>query len=283
MSGTEERDDWLDAFDLDELEDPALPEVDAAAERIGTALGSGPTRSWLVPTALVAVAAGVLLGVGVGVGVWLGGRPLDVVGLETVPATIIEEPEAGPDDRRPEDREPVAEVEAVEPDPAPDVEESPRVERPPSALPGLIEHAGTAVVVADGEAVLSRGLLTYVHDATHEPGVGTVAWAGLPVRARPLGTVFVAAAGVDVAVLRVSDGEVALEHRDGRVLSSLSPGDELTVLAAPDVASGVRLLPTGAFSVDEVAELIDDPAASREAVSLVTRLRLAALNAGGTP
>ena len=71
MSGTEERDDWLDAFDLDELEDPALPEVDAAAERIGTALGSGPTRSWLVPTALVAVAAGVLLGVGVGVGVWL--------------------------------------------------------------------------------------------------------------------------------------------------------------------------------------------------------------------
>lgn len=264
-----DEDAWLDAFDLDDLDVDELAEVDAAAARVAASLpsqGADPRVTWLV--AGLALAAGVLIGAGV---VW------SMVG--PVPDTPAPSPVVA-STAAPEATVPVLPAPPLVPG-QPAAADTP-VALPVDAVPagpppGLFRHGDTEVALRGQTAELSRGLLAYVHDTAHSPPVDTIRWTSMPVTARPVGTAFVAAADDDAAVVRVTDGSVLVHHTRGSLLASLRPGDEITVLRAPEHPLGVRLLPTGAFTLDEIAELTEDASLARQAVSLVTRARLAAL------
>ncbi|MFT5458269.1 MAG: hypothetical protein ACI9K2_004774, partial [Myxococcota bacterium] len=150
----------------------------------------------------------------------------------------------------------------------------------PVLQPGLITDGGARVRVIDGVATLAAGLLTYLHDATHEPGVRRVAWVDLDISAVPVGTAFRAVARPRVGAVAVSDGRVRVVHDDGTVLAELEAGDE--VAAVPDLADprGVTLLHTDGLPLDAVRAAVPDDCLCRpeDVVASVAALRLAALD-----
>ena len=123
----------------------------------------------------------------------------------------------------------------------------------------------------DGAAVLSDGLLGYVHDAAHTPGVNRVVWASPAVVARPTGTAFLSLARPALAALSVSEGRVELERLDGTLLAVLGPGDEAI---ACDLAGATHAAVVTGLAIDELAAATApcDPAA---VIAAVSSLRLA--------
>jgi hypothetical protein len=304
----EDPDAWLDAFDPADLDDPQLDEIDASADRINRAVGrasvpaapqagaSAPAAGLVgrasVPALLLALAAGALFGAW-----WVQAptTPVPVAAPHPVPVPVpLPVPETAPAPT-PEPAEvaatpdagearPIARPErATHPEPAPEpaVAEEPAeaVVAAPEKVrkqPGLIAHTDAKVVIQGDAAVISAGLLTFVRDETHQPGVERVVWRDLPLIARPVGTEFTVGSGPSLASIAVADGRVVLEHTDGSVLASLGPGDELSVTADDRSPLGLRLLHTDDVPLDEL-EALKCRCRPEDLVALVASLRFAML------
>ncbi|MBX2803572.1 MAG: hypothetical protein KTR31_38190 [Myxococcales bacterium] len=257
-------DPWLDAFDLDELDDPDLRSIDDAVARLKQQVTPAPprrSRGWMWLGLAAALAAGALLGVG-----WGQQRPIDTA---PVVARPLPAPEATPP--TPERKPPTPDATAAPPEPRV-VEQAPREPAPPKE-PGLEPHPNATVRLQDDAAVLVTGTLRYVHDATHDPGVTQVRWDRLPLVATPIGTVFTVASEGDLAALTVSVGQIRLTHSDGRVLTTLDAGQEVAVFADPQSPNGLRVMALDGMPLDQVDDLLDGPEA-KALVSVVALLRL---------
>lgn len=280
-------DDWLDAFDPEALDDPDLPRVDEAVRRALDRLevsaeavvtgppGAIPRRPWR-RVAGVALAAGVLLGLALA-----RTRPVEPPAPAPSPAPVVEDAPvvvAAPPEVVPEP--------ALGPEPETALEPPPTVARvTPRAMvrvraDGLMAYPGAEYAVADGAAVLSKGVLTFARDDDHDPGVDRVRWADVPVVARPVGTVFTAIAMPGVAALDVSEGRVDLELLDGTPLASLRTGLELTVVIDPDSPTGLRVLYSDHMPLDVVRSMVPPACACRpeDVVAAVAGLRFAGEN-----
>ena len=149
---------------------------------------------------------------------------------------------------------------------------------PKRALPGLVPDGSAVVTIARDRAVLHRGLLTYIHDADHEPGVHRVGLDDLPVLLEPVGTRFAAHAARFVGALRVTEGTVRVVHRDGTLLAHLSPGQEVVTVSDLDARLGVRLINTTDLPLDVLpAQLPPDCLCHpKDVIASIAAVRLAA-------
>lgn len=260
-------DRWLDAFGEADLRDPDLPRIDAAVARLAAGRAR-PRRRWAARTvAGAALAAAAMIAF----------AP-DPPSPTVAPVAHHPPPAAG-------DEEPPAPIavpwtpgpERVAPDPPAD---EVALVRP---SPGLLPASDAVVVVADGRATLIAGRLGYVHDAQHEPGVRSVAFADLPVTIEPVGTAFTVEDRDSVGAIRVTDGSVRVVHDDGTVLASLSAGDDALVVIDPRADRDVVVLDTTGKSLDAVRDAlpIDCLCRPRDAVAAIASLRF--ITRGGQP
>lgn len=289
MTDPEDDDRWLDAFSSEDVDDPELAAFNAAVSRLvelarapePVAEAPSPRRSW-VGWAFVAVAVAAVL-----IGTFTAFQLLDGLPSSAPPS---DRPEVAESNEGPA---PTPPPEVKVPTPAPEsavAEASERrgVERPArqrsaplpdrSPQPGLFPSADAVVDVRDGTAHLAGGSVRYWHDATHEPGVRAVAWDQLPVLAVPVGTRFTAVASRGLAAIEVREGTVAVEHRSGVRLSTLSAGDELVLFDDSAEDHGVRLIQTGAMTTDELRDLPLSDTTSDAVFDVVTWMRLARLH-----
>jgi hypothetical protein len=130
--------------------------------------------------------------------------------------------------------------------------------------------------VEGGVAYLAAGQLGWIHDAEHDPGVGSVALRTVPVALEPVGTAFVAEARPFVGAVRVTAGRVRVVHTDGTVLAELGPGQEAVAVTDLDSPIDVRLIHTTDLRLDALgAQLPSDcPCHLRDVVATVASLRL---------
>lgn len=268
------KDDWLDAFEAADFEDPELEAVDDAVQGVLERLDPvAPTsRGWGRVVALGLVAAAALVALGWALGTTAESEPL--------PDAVVHAPRArvepGPPSTISVPAEPVGRPapaagapDRVEPDA---VAEVVAVEEAP--LSGLILDEAQVRFEGDG-VVLTSGRLRYLHDATHEPGVRRVHLAALDLELRPVGTAFDVVAQETAGIVRVDDGRVQV-LADAVVLATLTVGDEL--VAVPDVqtTAGVRLLRTTGLPLDAVELMVPDDCLCKPAdiVKTVARMRL---------
>jgi len=252
-------DAWLDAFDPAEPDNPELTAFDRSVERL-LARSVRPRRAHRRAWMLVAFAASLALIVGIGFGSRLSEPAPVEVGLEPPPTEPVPPPPEAVVPPAPA-RRPIAGTPAA-----------PAAPRRPE--PGLLPYDGAMLHLRDGTAILDRGVLRYVHDPEHDPGVERVRWSTLPVVATPVGTDFTVAAAADLGAIVVEAGVVRLELVDGTLLALLSAGDEIVILSDPEAPAGLRLLATGGRALDELASLAGSQARP-ELVALVASVRLA--------
>lgn len=271
-------DPWLDAFDLDDLDNPDLEAVDDAVARLKQHVvpTAGPRRSstWLWAGLAAALAAGALLGVG-----WSQLWQRDASSVAAAPPAPTA-PLPTPRPTPPPLPQPVPDVPPTAPPGAsaePVIAENHAPVPAPALQPGLQPHPRATVHVQGQTAVLVRGTLRYVHDAAHDPGVSQVRWEGLPLVATPVGTAFTVASEGSLAALAVSEGEVQLAHTDGRRLASLGPGQEVVVIGDLQHPTGLRVLEIDGAPLDRIGDRVGEALASRELVSVVASLRLHAV------
>lgn len=287
-------DAWLDAFDPAELDDPVLATLDAAVDRVvrsSPAPAAGPRRRvgpWIaVGAAMVTLAAAALLVLGSP-----GPAPLPTYPIESASiAELATGPDLHPRIRlvvAPEDapalQEPAPAVVAVRPLPpvVSEAPEAPEVQTPaaPPVLavqkrPGLSIQPGSQASLDGRQVRLTRGVLVYQHDAEHEPGVRSLRFTDPALIVRPVGTAFAAAAQHGLAAVRVTEGEVWLQHTDGRPITTLRPGDEVLLGTENDRLTWVSTTGIGLGELPEALRL-GNGAAQREVISLLASVRLAA-------
>ena len=281
-------DAWLDAFDPRELDDPALPAVDAAVARVASA--SPPARRSRTPLVVAAVFA---LAAAAVVAFVVRGQLAPPTAIHPGTPASIAVVSTGADhepQRRTESVEPAESVESVEAigatptvTPAPSVVQvavvpPPPVESPPPVRPkrpGLEIRPGSRASLDGHQVQLALGVLVYRHDVDHEPGVDSVRFTTPAVVVRPVGTAFAAAAENGRAAVRVTEGEVWIQHPDGRPVTTLRPGDE--VLLGTEGGKLTWSSTTG-MSLGRVPQALDvgNGAAKTEVISLLASVRLAA-------
>lgn len=280
-------DDWLDAFSPEDLDDPVFERIDEAVREVP----HRTRRRWPLLLVPLAVAAAALF--------WAA-RPMPTSTVAPPQAQVIEVVDVGPmlhaprlvlgqeqsavDDALDMRPAPVAQLDPSRTGPIEDeASESPLlavpVELPPPSppqpkRPGLQLRPGALATVVGETAVLTAGVLTYRHDATHEPGVRKVQIAEPPMVARPVGTAFSATANGGYAAVRVTEGEVWVERVDGRAVLPLRPGDEVLVFEGRD---GLSWLATGGLALDEVVTAMPRSRSrdGRAVISMLASLRLA--------
>ena len=281
-----ESDDWINAFDEQDFEDPQLAAMDEAVERLAHGRAPVPQPSanthrwWIVGLTAAAAAAGL---------VWLASAPEPVAeqgGVAPAVATqgaplAIEAPTTAVAEHRPATET----VEAVDPAEVPletpdltdhragSVPDTPWPELP---KPGLIPEPGTEVVIAGSTAILSTGTLHYVHDAEHDPGVRSVALKHHPLQLVPVGTAFTVRSDDLLAAVRVQDGKVQLTDTNGSVVDTIAKGDERLIVSVPEAKDGLQILDTTELSLNEVVNAVPAGCLCRPAdvVAQVATLRL---------
>lgn len=151
--------------------------------------------------------------------------------------------------------------------------------------PGLIPAPDAEVIVRGRAAILRQGLLAYVHDAEHDPGVSRIGFEDLPVELVPVGTAFAVTAREGVGAVRVQEGTVHLVHTDGTRLAQLEAGQEALTVVDLDAPLGIRViqttgLPLGSFDLQLPPDCLCRP---RDVVAATAAVRLAAREPLGAP
>jgi hypothetical protein len=268
---TQEIDRMLDAFVPADLVNPELASIDGAVERL--ARRAPPVRG-RAPVPLAAAAVGLFAGVAAAAAL-LALWPDATGGLEPVPPPIPPPSVAAPAPAPP------ARLPLLEPPPeAPEVAPARSVAAAgtPTLRTGLVPSEDAALTLAEGRAVLAGGLVTYLHDDTHEPGVRRVAFSEVPVELEPVGTAFVAGVRPYVGAVAVTDGAVRVLHDDGTLLAQLVPGDQAVAVPDREAPLGVRVVHTDGLPLDGLEARLprDCPCKASDVVAVVAALRLAA-------
>ncbi|MEO0603551.1 MAG: hypothetical protein AAF211_19080 [Myxococcota bacterium] len=242
-------DHWLDAFDPAEVDDPTLQAFDRAVSRLR---GQRPPRRRRGRWGLAVAAA---LGLALGATSLLESREVEEA-PRSAPPPVVEGPV-------PEVPVPPSVAPPEPPAPAPVVRRA----------PGLLPYEGASLTLAEGAAVLDRGVVRYLRDDDHDPGVHEVRWSTLPLVAKPVGTDFTVAAAPGLGAMVVEEGTVRLQHTNGMLLAVLSSGDELSFVGDTGSPIGVRLLFSEGRPLDELMPGFETPPGGL--VALVASLRLA--------
>lgn len=302
--------DWLDAFEVDDIDAAELAKLDAAVERLVAARAEvgvvdDPLARSAVPLPADEPSRSRWRTV-VGLGVGFGGLSLAAaiaaqLLIGAMPASVQETAPGVP--RSPE-RQTQRIEEVTEPIEAPVGPEVPSVpaesavasgpEQPKDSgvsveperaatlqivavkKPGLFLQGEATLSVSDDAATLAQGVAHYVRDAEHDPGVGAVRWANLPLVAVPVGTEFTIAAQGELGAIVVQHGSVRLEHTDGRTLALMQPGDEMVVRGDAASPLGLRVMAIQGQPLDQISK---EPGWGEMApvIGLVARIRLASL------
>ncbi len=255
-------DDWLDAFDPDELDDPALQRVDLVLDR---QLQPTPRRRW---PRVVLGAAAMLAAVAIG---WPRPQPpADPV----VPApTAIDQTLPRPTPVTESPPSPLPTVAPPVPPPPPEPDPSVPTSAPPPVhpSPALDWTADSRIDIREGNAWLSEDQLVFRRDDTHRPAANQVVLPDLRATLQPVGTVFLVVERGTSAVLVVTQGAVDVVREDGGRVQ-VPAGREALLRAAPE---GVDVQGIDGISLDAIVTGSGRHGSDAEAlVALVAEARL---------